>query len=311
MRPSPSSSTPLSSVSRSPYASFFNLNIEKRFGDVFRCGCTSDVKESQSPESQMESLQKQREEHKRSRPQHSLVVVCNPSEEVVYEEDDETETAKEYFERVSKQMAIEEAIDEALEKANHTKILHSPCRRSQQHEKQQKTERSGTAGTIFRLVKAPANGGSSRRSSHNRFSSIKHTDSDSTMSTQALSEDEDEHDERDMPESAEEQKEEEPEEDGPFVPTSILRRKKKDDGCAIAPTGRSVRFCPKTVFPHPNQKRKKVRRLPRANSYYETEREHRRLERRAQQRIHPKLSHELRSPGSDVLITTESFYVFR
>ena len=263
------------------------------------------MKESPSPESQME-------EDERSRPQHSLVVVCNPSEEVIYEEDDETETAKDYFERVSKQMAIEEAIDEALERANHTRILNSPSRgRQQQQHQHEKTERSGAVGTIFRLVKAPTNGGSSRRSSRNRFFSIKHTDSDSTMSTQALSEDEDEHDERDMPESAEEQKEEEPEEDPPFVPTSILRRKKKEDGCAIAPTGRSVRFCPKTVFPDPNQKRKKVRRLPRANSYYETEREHRRLERRAQQRIHPKLSHELRSPGSDVLITTESFYVFR
>ena len=137
------------------------------------------------------------------------------------------------------------SINKALEKANNTKeILNSPSHQSQQHEKQRKTEQSGTASTIFRLVKAPTtNSSSSRKSSHNCFSSINHTDSDSTMRTQALNEDE--HNERDMQENAEEQKEEEPKEDVPCVPTLILRHKKKDDGCTIVPTGRSVHFLPK------------------------------------------------------------------
>merc|ERR1712176_870475 len=92
-----------------------------------------------------------------------------------------------------------------------------------------------------------------------QYASLKHTESESTQETAAISDDE-------LSIVEEEEEEATPEETKMPIPVSILRRKVKHG--AIQPaSGSAVTFCPKTVFPDPNevpQKRKRVKRLPKA-----------------------------------------------
>jgi hypothetical protein len=134
------------------------------------------------------------------------------------------------------------------------------------------------------------------------YPSIKHNASESTQSTTSLSFDE----------------EDEPHHDEPQQPkiVSILRRKEKMAPIRIEASGAGVRFSPSTVFPEATGKRKLIRRKPRITQTY-TEDQLRRIERRSQQNQHnasrfsPYLSSDTRSPSSELLYPTESFYVFR
>jgi len=135
------------------------------------------------------------------------------------------------------------------------------------------------------------------------YPSIKHNASESTQSTTSLSFDEDE---------------DEPHHDEPQQPkiVSILRRKDKMAPIRIEASGAGVRFSPSTVFLEATGKRKLIRRKPRITQTY-TEDQLRRIERRSQQNQHnalrfsPYLTSDTRSPSSELLYPTESFYVFR
>merc|ERR1719343_738552 len=262
MRHSSSPSTPRSSASRSPYASFFDLE------SVFRCGCTSDVHESE----------------------HECLEPKSPRHAQHEEEELEMESAKDYVERISKDLASMEKKD-SIEKPKYSR--------------QVSIESESSITTVFRMSTS-----STSTINNSRYPSLKHTESQCTQETEDISDDE---------LSLESQEEEE--ESIAQHPVSILRRKQKL-GEITAPRGGSVTFCPSTVFPDPSQKRRRPRRRRKPKQQElqifvpatceEVPLELRRLERRAQQNQYASyLTHDLRSPSSDLLLPTESFYVFR
>lgn len=157
---------------------------------------------------------------------------------------------------------------------------------------------------VFRMTDAPT----SRDDSG--YPSIKHTASESTQSTTSLSFDEDEQDDH------------EDEQEGPIKPISILRRKAKLAEVTIEASGAGVRFVPSTVFlERASGKRKPLRRKPRIQVQVQTytEDELRRMARRSKQNQYSRhelqfshyLTNDIRSPSSEILSQTESFYVFR
>lgn len=262
MKHSSSQSTPLSSASRSPYASFFDLQ------SVFQCGCTSDVEESRDCEMEQEFLGQ------------------TPLRQPLHDESDEMqmESARDYLERISKDLE--------------TKPL------SKQYTRQVSADSESSVKTIFRMPNSAA-------TTHNQYPSLKHTQSESTQETAAISDDElslcssDEEDEYEFPQAS-------------LGPVSILRRKVKLGD--IAPSsGSAVKFCPTTVFPDPNaipQKRKKVKRIPKPQQLFEPAQppaELRRLERRAQQNQYTDMYavHGVQSHRSSFKLPGESIYAFR
>jgi hypothetical protein len=279
MRHSSSHSIPPSSASRSPYASFFDLE------SVFRCGCTSDVEGFRDTyeESEHECLSQK------------------PLRQALHDEkeDDETdfhmESARDYVERMSKSLASMEENERDVSFSKHNPKKYS---------RQVSTDSETSITTVFRLST------SSTSTINSRYPSLKHTDSDSTQETVDISDDE-------LSLCSEEDEEEIPQETT-SGPVSILRRKEKL-GAITAASGSAVTFCPTTVFPDPNaipQKRKKVKRLSKEQKlqiFVPAHGDHlplelRRLERRAQQN---QYSYDLWSPSSDILLPSESFYVFR
>lgn len=267
MRHSSSPFTPLSSASRSPYASFFD------FEKVFQCGCTSDVES----------------EHEKRQALH---------DEESYDEDElHMESARDYVERISKSIAT-------MEESERRGAVSKPKNYSQRVSEDSQT----SITTVFRMSTT------SSSTINNHFPSLKHTDSESTQETAAISDDEmtlesqDDDDEREEFEK----------------PVSILRRKEKL-GIITEATGSGVSFCPTTVFPDPNEvprKRKRVKRIKQKPQSQEQLQifvpahdddlpELRRLERRACQNQYTYLSSEIRSPSSEILMPSESFYVFR
>jgi len=270
MRHSSSPFTRLSSASRSPYASFFDL--EK----VFQCGCTSDVES----------------EHEKRQALH---------DEESYDEDElHMESARDYVERISKTLAT-------MEKNERREVFSKPKKCSRRVSEGSQT----SITTVFRMSTT------SSSTINNHFPSLKYTDSESTQETAAISDDEMTLESQDDDELREDYEK----------PVSILRRKEKL-GAITEATGSGVTFCPTTVFPDPNevpQKRKRVKRMkqkPQAQPQQEQLQifvpahdddlpELRRLERRAQQNQYAYLSSEIRSPSSEILMPSESFYVFR
>lgn len=282
MRHSSSPSTPLSYASKSPYASFFDLE------SVFPCGCTSDVEPSDHG-AEHESLE--------SKPLRQAL-----HDEESYDDEDEfhMESARDYIERVSKQLAV-------MDKSEQRETWEKPKNYSRQLSDDSQT----SITTVFRMS-------TSSNSTINTTSipSLKHAASESTQETAAISDDEstlsdDDDDDDDL------------REDFATKPVSILRRKEKL-GAILPSNGQRVTFCSTTVFPDPNEvpkKRKRVRRIKPKQSkkelqvfvpaHEELPQELRRLERRAQQNQYVYLTSDMRSPSSDILMPSESFYVFR
>jgi len=303
MSPSSSPSTPLSSALRSPYASFFDLQ------KIFHCGCTSDVDIQELKQSQSVDF----DEH----------------DESPITEERTIETAKDCFDRISDQLT---EID--ITKRNITRAK-SIAKRSSSDPTITKKMNSSLASTVFRLTTdSKTHIARSRR--RLRFPSLKKTDSDSTQSTIGLSDDED--DLSLASTACEDSDDEAAVEEAPPTTVSILRRKVKLGVMDIKSTGATVRFCPTTVFPDPNVPyvRRKIKRLPKElrtstisppiqpllspiitspSSSHESDKyscELRRLRRRAQQNQHHLyITNEIRSPSTDMLLPTESFYVFR
>ncbi len=275
MRHSSSPSTPLSSASKSPYASFFDLE------NVLRCGCTLDVEPSDHG-AEHESLAAQ--------PLRQAL-----HDEDSYDDDDalHMESARDYVERVSKQLAT-------MNDSEQRDTWDKPKKYSRQVSDDSQT----SITTVFRLS---TNSNSTIHTTS--FPSLKHAASDSTQETAAISDDET-------------TLSEEPREDFVAQPVSILRRKEKL-GAILPSNGRNVTFCATTVFPDPNevpQKRKRVRRIKAKKKKElqvfvpadeELPQELRRLERRAQQNQYAYLTDDMRSPSSEILMPSESFYVFR
>jgi len=202
------------------------------------------------------------------------------------------ESAKDYVERISKDLASMER-KESIEKPKYSR--------------QVSIESESSITTVFRMSTS-----STSTINNSRYPSLKHTESQCTQETEDISDDEltlESHDDDDD------------EEESIAQPVSILRRKEKL-GAITAPRGGSVTFCPSTVFPDPSQKRRRPRRRRKQKEQElqifvpatceEVPLELRRLERRAQQNQYASyLTHDLRSPSSDILLPTESFYVFR
>lgn len=200
------------------------------------------------------------------------------------------ESAKDYVERISKDLASMER-KESIEKPKYSR--------------QVSIESESSITTVFRMSSS-----SSSTINNIRYPSLKHTESQCTQETEDISDDEltlESHDDQ--------------EEESISQPVSILRRKEKL-GAITAPRGGSVTFCPSTVFPDPSQKRRRPRRRRKRKEQElqifvpatceEVPLELRRLERRAQQNQYAShLTHDLRSPSSDLLLPSESFYVFR
>lgn len=264
MKQPSSQSTPLSSASRSPYASFFDLQ------SVFQCGCTSDVQESRDCEMEHEYLGQ------------------TPLRQPLHEESEEIqmESARDYLERISK--------DLAFVKETETKTA------SKQYAREVSADSESSIKTVFRMPNSDA-------TVNNQYPFLKHTQSECTQETAAISDDElslyseDEEDDYEIPQET-------------FLgPVSILRRKVKLG--AIAPSsGSAVTFCSTTVFPDPNaipQKRKKVKRIQKAQLFVPAHSDQlpielRRLERRAQQNQYRVQSHR-----SNFMLPGESIYAFR
>jgi len=279
MRHSSSPSTPLSSASKSPYASFFDLE------SVFQCGCTSDVEPSDHG-AEHESLE--------AKP---LRQALHNEESYDDEEEFHMESARDYVERVSKELA-------AMDKSERRETWEKPKKYSRQVSDDSQT----SITTVFRMS-------TSSNSTINTTSipSLKHASSESTQETAAISDDE----------STLSDDDDELREDFATQPVSILRRKEKL-GAILPSNGARVTFCSTTNFPDPNvvpQKRKRVRRIKPKQSkkelqvfvpaHEELPQELRRLERRAQQNQYAYLTSDMRSPSSDILMPSESFYVFR
>lgn len=278
MRQSSSPSTPPSYASRSPYVSFFDLQ------NMFQCGCASDVVQYPSEKDV------QTEE---SQPQHFGIddaFLENDDSSSLLDEEPTTESAKECFEKISKQLAMHDRTKR--------QDVWKPRRSSSVPTKIGELSNTSTesARAIFRIESSGP-----RRSVQ---ISIKHSASDSTQSTTAMSFDELSVDS------------EQTEEQTTTKPTiiSILRRKEKLAEVTIQATGAGVSFCPNTNFTETGKKRRPQRtKKPRIQiqSYEDYTDEVRRLERRAKQNQHPYITYDSRSPSSDILYQTESFYVFR
>jgi len=263
---------------------------------MFQCGCTSGL---QSPAECGEESHRDEAGEPHRHPQQHPGDVCYDDEHDSIRHKIISEKAKDYFDRISKQLAVIEAI---RKKDN----LTTP---KQSNRTSAGSEKSTGIATVFRM----STSSTMNTTRQFPFPLLKCTDSESTQSTEALSDDE-------LSFSSEEE-----EEAALIKPViiSILRRKKKLGAVEIAPTGSAVKFCPKTVFPDPSevpQKRKRIPRLlkpqdlsPVMLTYesYESHCELRRLERRAQQRQHPYITNDFRSPSSDALYPSDSFYTFR
>lgn len=278
MRQSSSPSTPPSYASRSPYVSFFDLQ------NMFQCGCASDIvhfpseKDIQSEESQ---------------PQHigyDDVFVEYDDSSSLLDGESNTETAKDYFDRISKELV---KIDETKRPENlkPRRSVSVPTNLGELSETN--TEKFKT---IFRIENSsPRNSGQP---------SLKHSASDSTQSTTSMSFDE---------LSMDSSQNEESSTTKPAI-VSILRRKEKLAEVTIEATGSAVRFSPNTNFTETGKKRRPQRqKKPRIQiqSYDDYTDEVRRMERRAKQNQHPFITYDSRSPSNDILYQTESFYVFR
>lgn len=228
----------------------------------------------------------------------------------------EVESAKDYMERISKNIATVEETHRRISRANEIN----------EEEDIEVTTSSivtdtSSMATVFRMVDI-----SSPTKKTSKYPSLKQTCSNMTQETAAISDDElSQGEDRETAASSEQAE---------TAIISILRRKEKLGAIVRPTTGSAVTFCPTTVFPDPNAKpvkRKRVKRLPKpqksaviiepleipCESYdniYQCE-EPRRLQRRAQQNQHNYdhlyQSYDLRSPSSDLLMPTESFYVFR
>jgi len=273
MRQSCSSSTLPSSASRSPYASLFDLQ------SMFPCGCTSDVAEHDEAQKRVSEPQKPQQESIKLEEKEELIMI---------------ESAKEYMDRISTQL-------NNIEDQKRKDAWKNPQRSKSAPNENNQVK---IIDTVFRT------NSSSDRTSDSTFPSLKHTDSESTQSTSGLTDDEL------STSSTSADDAEEPVAIAKPVLVSILRRKEKLGAVEIASKGGPVTFCPKTVFPDPNQaskRRKRVRRIKSKMRFesYESQVEQRRLARRTQQNQHPYISDDLRSPSSDFLQQTESFYVFR
>lgn len=328
--------------------------------NMFRCGCTSDVQGSPTAVSELDCDDQSLIEHERNEdededealqeqeprrtPQHDSKDDGNSSFSSSARDEKgelQMESAKHYMERISKQVTAsnEESKNRNTKKPNAMQACGSE---------------SESIAAVFRMsTRSTSTINIINARTTNHYPSLKHTDSESTQSTAAISDDEfsyslssedAEYENDDDDEATSSQTEESSQEQQPI---SILRRRLKL-GAITAPTGSAVKFCPTTIFPNPNtlQKRKRVKRLPKVqqqsqqemndeqrdqqlleiitvacesydNSHYYqySDDELRRLERRAQQRQHghfrPYTTHEIRSPTSELLFPTESFYVFR
>jgi len=289
---------------------------------MFHCGCTSDVDFEESKQSQSPS-----------QPQSQSIVAVDFDEhdESSITEEPIIETAKDYFDRISDQLAEIETTKRNIARATSTP------KRSSSDPTMKKKKSSSFASTIFRLTTdGETHIARSRSRRRLRFPSLKKTDSDSTQSTIGLSDDEDD---LSLASTVCEDFDDDTavEETAPAI-VSILRRKVKLGAVDIKSTGANIRFCPTTVFPDPNVPyvRRKIKRLPKQlrtstisppiqphlspivtspSSSHESDKyscELRRLRRRAQQnQHHPYITNDFRSPSNDILLPTESFYVFR
>jgi len=269
---------------------------------MFNCGCTS---QSQS------------------------AVDFDEHDESSITEEPTIETAKDYFDRISHQLAEIE-----ITKRNITRAT-SIAKRSSSDPTMTKKKNSSLASTVFRLTTdSETHIARSRRQL--RFPSLQKTDSDSTQSTIGLS---DEEDDLSLASTAcEDFDDEAAVEEAASAFVSILRRKVKLGVVDIKSTGATVQFYPTTVFPDPNVPyvRRKIKRLPKElrtstisplmqphlspiitspSSSHESDKyscELRRLRRRAQQNQHHLyITNEFRSPSTDILLPTESCYIFR
>jgi len=184
-----------------------------------------------------------------------------------------SEIAKDYLDRIAHQLA---ALDEDKKGRNGGELPGSKC--------------------VFRKGETPQSS-----ESDSRYPTIKQAASSSTQSTTSLSFDELSQD------------------DEPVI-VGILRRKEKLAAVTIEASGANVRFSPSTVFTESKGRRRPLRRKPRIRVVVQepTEDELRRLERRSQQNQHnrdlrfsPYITHDFRSPSSEALYQSESFYVFR
>jgi len=251
---------------------------------MMMCGCTSDV-EPLSPSEETVS-------HKHCGYDDAFVEYDNEDSSIVEDENENSTTseiAKDYLDRIAQQLA---ALDEEKKGRSGWKPKRSNSLPGRIGE-------LSDGKPVFRADQAPP---SPRNDS--RYPSIKHTSSDSTQSTTSLSFDELSQDE----EFAE-----------PAL-VGILRRKAKLADVTIEASGANVRFSPSTVFTESKGRRRPLRRKPRVRVVVQepTEDELRRLERRSQQNQHnhdfrfsPYISHDIRSPSSELLYQSESFYVFR
>lgn len=259
---------------------------------MFRCGCTSDVHGFPSERyAEEESDSDDIAQELRHQPLHSNDDDSSSDDD----EDLHIESAKDYMERISKQLGSMEDSKRKVSIGSQSNIT-----------------------TVFRMATS-STGTVNSPTRRDQYPSLKHTDSESTQETEAISDD-------DLSLSSNEDDEAAAQEEEPATPIiSILRRKVKL-GNLQASTGSTVTFCPGTVFPDPNeipQKRKRVKRLPKKGAQLQivvpryddsssySERELRRFERRAQQNQYSYLTNELRSPSSEILLPSESFYVFR
>lgn len=200
------------------------------------------------------------------------------------------ESAKDYVERISKDLASMER-KESIEKPKYSR--------------QVSIESESSITTVFRMST------SSTSTINSRYPSLKHSESQCTQETEDISDDE---------LTLESQDDEE--EEIIAQPVSILRRKVKL-GAITAPREGSITFCPSTVFTESGTKRRRPRRRRKQKqeelqifvpaTCEEVPLELRRLERRAQQNQYAAsyLTNDLRSPSSDILLPSESFYVFR
>lgn len=225
----------------------------------------------------------------------------------------EVESAKDYVTRISKKIVAMEETHRIISKAIEIK-------EEDIEETSSIVTETSSMAIVFRMDS------SSPTKKTSKFPSLKKTSSNTTQETASISDDESSQDEDGEIAASSEQAE--------TAIISILRRKEKLGEIARPTTGSAVTFCPTTVFPDPNAKpvkRKRVKRLPKpqksaviiepveipAENYdnlYQCE-EPRRLQRRAQQNQHNYdhlyQSYDLQSPSSDLLMPTESFYVFR
>lgn len=213
-----------------------------------------------------------------------------------------TESAKEYLERIRKNRLLQ------------NKIQRERREDSSSPRPNRSTTRIGST-MVFEIATPPRYTGSY----------LKQSDSDSTMSTQAMSDDSDDDecdcDSRDGCEAPK--------------PVSILRRKESRGG-APATSGGAVRFAACTVFSDPNapRVRKRVRRLTREERYslqrantilqphispilaaaafdQEDHRGNRRTDRRAQQKQNHR-DQIVRSHSIDLLLSSsDDIYAFR